>query len=173
VDESEYRDSISTELSNIEESAMWSSQGQFEQAKLWRATHLILGVPAAALAAVAGATALASTTGRITAGVIALVAAGLGAVASSLDAAGRAEAAQTAGNRYLALQTDARVAREVDLASQDAERNRQTLQELMARRDEINAEASVISKFAYRRARRNIESGGQTYGQDQLSRPGT
>jgi hypothetical protein len=154
---------IETELSNIEESAKWSSQGQFEQAKLWRATHLVVGVPAATLAAVAGATALASTASRVAAGIVALVAAGLSAVAASLDAAGRAEGAQTAGNRYLAVQTAARVARDIDLPRQDLDTARKTVGELLARHDEINAEAAVISKYAYRRAGRNIVAGGQTY----------
>ncbi len=94
---------IGAALADVEEGTKWSAQGQFEQAKLWRAAHLTLGVPAAALAAIAGATALASTTGRVAAGIIALVSAGLSAVASSLDAAGRAESAQTSGNRYLAV----------------------------------------------------------------------
>jgi hypothetical protein len=99
VNDSQARDAINTELSNVEESAKWSAQGQFEQAKLWRATHLVLGVPSATPAAIAGATAIASTTGRVAAGIVALVSAGLGAVAASLDAAGRAESAQTSGNR--------------------------------------------------------------------------
>ncbi len=41
----------------------------------------------------------------------------------------------------------------------------------MARRDEINAEASVTAKLAYRRADRNIKQGGQTYATDQRSLP--
>jgi len=61
------RKAIEDELLRIEEGATYSSQSQFEQAKLWRGTNLVLGVPAAALAGVAGATALASTTGRVTA----------------------------------------------------------------------------------------------------------
>jgi hypothetical protein len=164
--DAEARASIRDSLADVEEGTKWSAQGQFEQAKLWRAAHLILGVPAAALAAIAGATALASTTGRVAAGIIALVSAGLSAVASSLDAAGRAESAQTSGNRYLAVQAAARVARTVDLPLQDVATARQTLSELMARRDEINAEASVTARIAYRRAGGNIEQGGQTYGTD-------
>lgn len=156
-------DAVRVELENIEEAAKYSGQGQFEQAKLWRAAHLALSVPAAALAAVAGATALASTTGRLAAGIVALVSAGFGAVSSSLDAASRAEAAQTSGNRYLALQSDARVARNVDLPTQSEDDARQSLGELMARREEINAEAAVIAKLAYKRAQKNIQAGGQTY----------
>lgn len=92
------RNAISTELARIEEGAEYSSNSQFEQAKLWRGTNLVLGVPAAVLAAVAGATALASTAGRVAAGILALCAAGLGAVMTTLNAARRAEQAHVAGN---------------------------------------------------------------------------
>jgi hypothetical protein len=112
----------------------WSAQGQLELAKLWRSVNLFVGVPAAFLAAVAGVTALASTTNRIVAGIVALVAAGLGAVAATLDA---------------------------------SKRGRQTLHELAATRQEVNARAAAIPRIAYRRARRNIErEGGQTYQAD-------
>ena len=162
---------IGAALADVEEGTKWSAQGQFEQAKLWRAAHLTLGVPAAALAAIAGATALASTTGRVAAGIIALVSAGLSAVASSLDAAGRAESRADLRQPLPGGEAAARVARQVDLPLQDVTTARQTLSELMARRDEINAEASVTAKLAYRRADRNIKQGGQTYATDQRSLP--
>jgi hypothetical protein len=51
----------------------------------WSRTYFFVGLPAAVLAAIAGATALASTAGRIPAGIIALCASGLGAAAAFLD----------------------------------------------------------------------------------------
>jgi hypothetical protein len=57
-----------------------------------------------ALAAIAGATALATTSGRTVVGIIALIAAGLSAVTTTLNAAQPTEQAQAAGNLYLALQ---------------------------------------------------------------------
>lgn len=42
---------IAEEADRIHESALYSAQGQFEQAKLWRMINLLLGVPGAALAA--------------------------------------------------------------------------------------------------------------------------
>jgi hypothetical protein len=156
-------DNISIEFSRIEESAEFSSQAQFEQAKLWRGINLLLGVPAAALAAVAGATALASTSGRVAAGIIALVAAGLGAVVTTLNAAQRTEQAQAAGNLYLALQSDARISREIDLPNQSTEAAREALQGLRVRQDEINQQSALPSFYAYWRAKRNISKGRQTY----------
>jgi hypothetical protein len=164
---------IKDELSRIEESAMFSAQAQFEQAKYWRAVNLILGVPAAVLAAVAGATALASTTGRVPAGIIALVAAGLSAITTTLNAAQRTEQGQAAGNLYLALQSDARIARETDLPRQSFDEARAALAELRVRQDEINQSSALPARYAYWRARKNIEQGGQRYQIDRGERGGS
>jgi hypothetical protein len=157
---------IRKELSRIEESARFSAQAQFEQAKYWRAVNLTLGVPAAVLAAVAGGTALASTTGRVAAGIIALVAAGLSAITTTLNAAQRTEQAQAAGNLYLALQSDARIARETDLPRQSFDEARRALAELRVRQDEINQSSALPARYAYWRAKKNIQGGGQRYGID-------
>jgi len=154
---------IRKELCRIEESATFSAQAQFEQAKYWRAVNLILGVPAAVLAAIAGATALASTTGRVAAGIIALVAAGLSAITTTLNAAQRTEQGQAAGNLYLALQSDARIARETDLSRQTFDEARAALAELRLRQDEINQSSALPARYAYWRAKKNIERGGQRY----------
>jgi hypothetical protein len=159
-------DAVGVELSRIEEAAMYAGQAQFEQAKYWRAVNLCLGVPAAILAAIAGGTALASTAGRVPAGIVALVAAGLSAITTTLNAAQRTEQAQAAGNLYLALQSDARIAREADLPRQSFDDAREVLAELRKRQDDINASSALPARFAYWRAKKNIESGGQSYAVD-------
>jgi hypothetical protein len=163
---------IRNELSRIEESATFSAQAQFEQAKYWRAVNLTLGVPAAVLAAIAGATALASTTGRVAAGIIALIAAGLSAITTTLNAAQRTEQGQAAGNLYLALQSDARIARETDLPRQSFDEARAALAELRVRQDEINQSSALPARYAYRRAKKNIERGGQRYEIDRSDQGG-
>src|SRR5256885_1436628 len=61
--------------------AAWYSH----RAVRWGRVYLTLGLPAAVLAAIAGAAALASTTTRIVGGIIALTAAGVSAAAAFLD----------------------------------------------------------------------------------------
>lgn len=78
-----------------------------------RAVNLVFGLPASVLAAISGATALASTGGRFVAGVLALAAAGFGAVLTTFNAGQRANRATAAANAYLAMQTSARQARRV------------------------------------------------------------
>jgi hypothetical protein len=154
---------IILELKRIEESALYSGESQFEQAKLWRGINLMLGAPAAALAAIAGATALASTSGRLAAGIIALVAAGLGAVATTLNAPHRSKESQDSGNAYLALLSDCRITRTIELPTSSDAGAQAALATLRSQQDAINRKATPPSFYAYWRAKRNIERGRQTY----------
>ncbi|CAM5500078.1 hypothetical protein SRIMHP_42070 (plasmid) [Streptomyces rimosus subsp. rimosus] len=157
---------IASELERLEESAKFSSQSQFEQSKRWRAINLLLGVPASGLAAVAGATALVTTTGRVVAGLVALASAVLGAILTTTNASHRMNQAAAAANAYLEIQTAARQAREIDLPYSSVDEARTVLAELTARRDEQNKTAEPPGRRAYLRGRKNIEGGGQTYAVD-------
>jgi hypothetical protein len=145
---------------------MYSAQGQFERAKFWRGLNLSLGVGAAILAAVAGIIGLASDQGRILSGVLALVAAGIVSVLTTVNADRRHGQAAAAGNAYLEIQTAARQLHAVDLPHLDYETARGSLAGLTARRDEINKTADMPSRSEYLRAKANIERGGQQYGVD-------
>jgi len=98
---------------------MYSAQGQFERAKFWRAVNLSLGVAAAILAAVAGVVGLASDSARILSGVLALIAAGMVSVLTTVNADRRHSQAAAAANAYLEIQTAARQLHAVDLPRLD------------------------------------------------------
>jgi hypothetical protein len=55
---------------------------------------------------------------------------------------------------------------EIDVHTMGHEEARAALGELIARQQEVNKSAPIPSKRAYKRARRNIEGGGQTYEAD-------
>jgi hypothetical protein len=76
----------------------------------WARTYYLLGAPAALLAAVAGATGLASTTGRVPAAIIALAAAGLTAMATFLDSAQNQRQDRALSAAWTSLADDARLA---------------------------------------------------------------
>ena len=154
---------IEDELSRIEEAATYASQSQFSQAKIWRAVNLVLGGLATGLAAAAGGGALANLIGKTVAGLVALGAAVVGALMTSINANRRAEQAHVSANAYLSLQADARIARTVDLPSMDLEAARAQLAELSARREEINKSAEIPFYLAYLLGRRNVGRGGTTY----------
>jgi hypothetical protein len=161
------RHAIGAELRRIEESAMYSAQCQFEETKRWRAVHLLLGVPATLLAAVAGTTALVDSTGRTAAGILALISSGLGAVLTTVNAPQRTAHAAASANAYLEIQTAARQHREIDLEHWTPEEARRAVAGLTARRDEQNATAEVPGRRAYRKAQANLRAGTQTYAVDE------
>lgn len=66
------------ELLRLDESAAYIGQSQFQQAKFWRGINLVVGIPAAMLAAVSGAAGLSSVANRVIAAYLAFAAAGLG-----------------------------------------------------------------------------------------------
>jgi hypothetical protein len=150
----------------LEESAMYGAQMQFEQTKHWRGVNLGLGLPASVLAAVSGATALAVTTGRIVAGILALTSAAFGAILTTVNASYRTNQAASAANGYLSIQTNARQLRTIDLSDMTLEDARGVLAELTARLDEQNKSAEPPGGRVYRKAKANIEAGGQTYAVD-------
>jgi hypothetical protein len=161
---------IGDEARRLEESAEYSAQSQFERAKFWRGLNLLLGVGAAILAAVAGVVGLAADSARILSGVLALIAAGIVSVLTTVNADRRHSQAAAAANAYLEIQTAARQLHAVDLPRLDYDAARTQLAELTARRDEINKTADMPSRRAYHRAQANIEGGGQSYSVDEAGR---
>lgn len=147
---------IAKELSRIEEDAIYSAQTQFSSAKFWRGLNLALGIPAAALAALAGTTVLAEAVSPAVTAATALTAAALVAVLTTLNAAQRAEQSRAVANSYLALQAEARVARTVDLPAADDADGRSRLDQLLVRRRMVNEAAPLPSILAYLLGRRNI-----------------
>ncbi len=166
MDESDFK-RLLAEGRRVEESAKWSGQNQFEQAKIWRGSNYIIGLPSTGLGAVAGAATLATAIGRFWAGLAMLVAAALTAIMTLLNLARHTDEALVAANAYLAVQQDARVFCEIDLHKLSYDEARQALNELIARAQEVHKSAPLVSKRAYKRAKKNIESGGQSYEVDE------
>ncbi|MFG2235103.1 SLATT domain-containing protein [Streptomyces sp. NPDC048723] len=157
---------IAQEADRIHESALWSAQGQFEQAKLWRLINLMLGVPAATLAAISGGTALGGDLG-IWPGVLALISAALSATLTTVNASRRMTQAQASANAYLQLQTAARQFLTIDLADTNREDARDALRNLTNTRDELNKTSDPPGRLAYKKSSKNISGGGQSYTADQ------
>jgi hypothetical protein len=154
---------IFRELERVEESATHSASSQFALAQQYRAVDLVAGIPATALAATAGVTALASTTGRVAAGVIALVAAALSAIVAFLGAAHRSAQATAAGNEYLAIVGDARRARTIDMDMVDLHEARRLLRELTDRAHEQNKAAQPPNVLARWLGKRSIVRGDREH----------
>ena len=85
-DDERTRREIRKEVQRVEESARYASETQFEYAKRWRRVDRLIGGAAAVLAAVAGVGGLADQLSARWAGFVAILAAGVGAVAASIGA---------------------------------------------------------------------------------------
>ena len=154
---------IRNEAERVHESAMYSAQNQFEFAKTWRRVDRWLGGAAALLAAASAAGGLSEVLSAKWAGLVALLAAGTGAIATTLGAPKTKDRAHSSANALLALQQDARIFLHVDLHGLDESDAREQLRTLVARQQELNATAEIPSARAWKRAQRNVEVGHQEY----------
>lgn len=160
------REQIVRELKRIEESAEFSAQAQFEHAKIWRMVHYSIGATAAVLAAAAGGVGVTSFWPAPAAGAIAFSAAAVSAIVTALQPASTYSRATHVGNEYLDLQAHARTFRNIDLQLISIEDARVQLAGIMERRHSINKSAEPAFKCAYKRAAKNIESGGTEHAID-------
>jgi hypothetical protein len=146
---------------------MYSAQTQFEYSKSWRRVDRWLGGLAALLAALSAAGGLSEVLSARGAGIVALAAAGVGAVGASLGAPTAKDRAHASANALLAVQQDARIFINVDLAVLEDSEAREQLQTLVARLQELNATAEIPSGRAWRRAKAAVSAGSQDYKADQ------
>jgi len=157
---------IRAEAARVLEAATYASETQFEFAKRWRRVDRWIGSGAAALAAVAGVGGLSQVFSARWAGLIAVLAAFTGAIAASLGAPQTREKASVAANAYRALQQDARIFLNIDLAHLDDAAAREKLCMLVDRLQQLNRDSVIPSAAAWRTAQRQVEAGAQTYEAD-------
>jgi hypothetical protein len=166
--ETSQRAAIQAEVARILESAVFSAQGQFEAAKAWRAFHWTLGVLTAALSALAAVLTFA-TEAQVASGVLAVVAAIASATLTSSRPDKLAERAVSRGNDYTTLRNDARRVLYVQASSDEVCVLREALEGLAGRASDLDHTSDPIPRFAYNRAKRNIErDGGQQFEVDAL-----
>lgn len=158
-----WRVEVRKEAERVHESAKYASETQFEHAKNWRWVDRTMGGAAAFLAAVAGVGALSQVIASKWAGLVAVVSAGIGAVAASLGAAQIKSNATISANSYRNLQQDARIFLGIDLASISEDEARQKLQRLVEIQQQLNREADIPSRKAWARAKANLEGGSQDF----------
>jgi hypothetical protein len=103
----------------------------------WARMYMLLGAPAAVLAGVSGAVILGSPDSNVLAGVIALMAAALGALLGFLDAPGRARRAEIDANRYWLISAWARFVVAAEAPFSDRAGLRALLMELQRREETV------------------------------------
>lgn len=106
---------ISTELRAIRDRAEDKAVHEGRRAQWWSSLYFVIGLPAAVLATIAGATALASTTSHVAAGVIALTSAGLTGTATFLDSKSRRSTHENLAAAWKVLANDIQVRLIIDI----------------------------------------------------------
>src|SRR5438105_5653851 len=149
---------IESEARRIERETACSALAHRMATSAWRRIYFALGVPTTALAAVAGASALAHY--RIAAAVFALGAAVASALMTGTNPAGQVAEHRKAGSRYRAVENRARVLWQVTCADEtDSESLRQELDELIEEWSKTSEGSPPLFESLHRRARRRAEEG--------------
>lgn len=157
---------LADEARRVEEDTEHSFKGHYNAAARWGRYHLWLGLPAALLAAVAGAAAFRDQPEW--AGSLALVSTALTTVLTFLKPSERAEMHKAVAGQYQSLRNQARMFREIGLLDGIApDEARAHLFELAEARDELNQRAPAIARGDYELAKRDIESGLARYRTDE------
>jgi hypothetical protein len=110
-----------------------------KRTNFYNSLYYLLGLPSAILAAVAGATALSSEAGRIPAGIIALVASGLGAAVAFLDSAKQRDKSAATQAYWDDLYNEIHVARLTKLTTYTEDSGRWDLSDFYRRASLIRA----------------------------------
>ncbi|WP_326959893.1 SLATT domain-containing protein [Amycolatopsis sp. NBC_01286] len=133
------------------------ASAQFSQARIWRTINLLVGLPAAAAAAVAGGLALSGANNAGTVGVLAIASATLGSFQPVLGAQRRQTVAERCANSYLEIRNAARRLQLLDLDEMSYAQARRQLDLIASRQEEVNRTADPPSMLALRFGRRFVD----------------
>lgn len=155
-------DKLISEAKRIEEDALYSSKGHYNCADMWRHIHYWIGIPTAILAGIASISAFSENT--TVAGYISALVAILTALGTFLDPNARQNNHKASGAAYGALKNKARSFYEIEVCLEsDMVKLKKQLDILFLRRDELNSTSFPISAKAYKKAKKDIESGSNDY----------
>ena len=161
---SDLKSSITGECRRIEEDAAHSAKGHFNAEAGWQRRHWALGIATVAVAAFGGQQAIVASH-AVAAG-LGFTAAFLAGLATFLSPEKRAEAHGRAGRHYNSLKNRTRILRTVDLPRLDEADARQRLEIASEQRNDLNETSPGIPRWAYLRAKTDIDSGMANYRTD-------
>ena len=159
-------EAIIKEAKRIEENCLHTSKSHFVVAHFWTNFHLLIGIPTAVLAAIAGTVAFASFkySNNNTAGVLSIIVCILSAVATFLNPKECSNIHLMAGNNYDSLLTRVRIFWTIDCRREEStEILTEKLKEFSTERDRLNRECPQPPKWAYKKAKKGIDEGEAEY----------
>lgn len=163
---SELIQKVVAEARRIEEDSEHSSKGHYNAGVRWGRYHLLIGLPAALVAALASAAAFKDCPEL--AGGLALLSTALTTVLTFLKPSERAEMHRSVAGQYHKLRNQTRIFREIELADGLGEADaRRRLFEFASQRDDLNATAPGIPRCDYEKAKQDIDGGRSRYQVDE------
>lgn len=155
------------EAKRIEEDALYSAKGHFNNASSWSTIHYWLGIPSVVASAIAGTSALAKFAyHEYIAGGLAIVAAILTGLMTFINPRDRSITHLNAGNKYNSLKNKARIFYEIEIENLSIDKATEKLNRLSDIRNELNEKSPQIARKSFEKARRGIEEGEANYKAD-------
>jgi hypothetical protein len=147
-----------SESQRIEEDALFSGKGHYNEVGPWRICHRGLGV-LSALGSTVAAIAVLKNWSPTLAVAAAAIAAVSSVVITTLKPSDEADRHQRAGDRYLSIKNRSRIFRNVDLLAENSTTQQLVvaLKSLSSDLDEVRSGAPPIPRRAYLAARKDIE----------------
>lgn len=150
------------EAARISEDALHSCKGHYNAAVRWSHVHLWIGIPNAIIAAIAGVSAFKGS--EILAGSLAVAVAGITAVNTFLNPGDRASTHKRCAGEYHSLRNRARIFTNIVCKSfGSAEELSAKFEEMVAKRDDLNAASPQIPDWAFKKAKAGIDAGEAQY----------
>ena len=169
---SKTKEEIIKEAKRMEEALLFSSKGHYAAAHFWSKFHLWVGIPVVVLSAIAGASAFSKfDPNHIIAGLISIVVVALSSVMTFLNPNSKASNHLNSANKYDALMNKIRIFWSIDCWRDESE---QVLTEKVKyfseQKDNLNHNCPQIPKWAYKKAKKGIESGEGNYSVDRIQK---
>lgn len=145
------------EAHRIEEDALHSMKGHFNASNLWEKANLLVGLPSAIIAAWAGLEAIANNSSW--AAVLALTSATFTATMTFLKPESVAENHRNSGREFNVLKNNVRRFREIDILHADELTIIKSIENFSKIRDDLNSMSRDIPRWAYNKAKQDIDNG--------------
>ncbi len=153
---------LSEESLRIQEDTIYSAKSHFNAADRWSKYHMLIGMPSAVIAAIAGGSAFNEMP--LVAGSLAMISTALITVLTFLKPSERSEAHRVVGGQYLKLRNQARMFNEITLIEcSDVDAAKEQLLGLANTRDELNQTSPAFTQKDYERAKSEIDQGRTIY----------
>jgi len=150
------------EAARIAEDSLYSYKAHYNASDRWRYVHLWIGIPNAVLAAIAGVSAFKGS--GLLAGSLAIITAAITAINTFLNPGDRSFMHKRCAGEYHSLRNRARIYINIVLQQcTSPEELNVKLEEIIAKRDDLNASSPQIPEWAYKKAKAGIDAGEADY----------